>query len=111
MKVSLIPLVLAISACAPAMMFNADDGVTHAQRVASASRLATVRPGCETLGTLTFDGHVVRDSDIDAVAEKVASVGGTHYVVRNRTAMRHGKLAPSESVAVVLVCPTRTARR
>ena len=99
--------------CAPTMTFNSDTAETIPARPHSASRLAHANAGCETIGTLTFDGRqmIIVDSDIEAIADKVASVGGTHYVVRNRTRMTHsGKTRPDSPVVDVLVCSSATAR-
>jgi hypothetical protein len=101
-----------VTGCAPAMTFNSDTQEAIAPRAHGASRLADREVGCENIGTLTFEGSGrIVDSDIAAIADKVASVGGTHYVVRNRTTVsKAGKLRLASPVVDVLVCSNATAR-
>jgi len=88
------------------MTFHQDDpNKSYKQSVPSASRLEHKTAACDTIGTIVFDdGRTIADSDVAAIADKVASVGGTHYVIRDSTThtRRGEKHAPR--VVEVLVC-------
>jgi hypothetical protein len=109
---AIVTTILFVAGCTPIMTFNADSAETVAPRDRSASRLEHARPDCDSIGTLTFEHKgALADSDIETVADKVASVGGTHYVVRNRTMMaRSGGMHAASPVVDVLVCSSATAR-
>lgn len=106
MRFGVLIVVLLATGCGPPMTFNADNpGKTYPERVKVASRIPD-KGGCESIGTLTFDNPRQLDADevIDAVAAKVAALGGTHYVVRDRTERRRGKERPASPVIDVLIC-------
>ena len=99
-------------ACAAAVVacngltFRADGTKEYPRRVKSASRLETSDASCDTIGTLVFDdGRVITDLDVETIANKAAAVGGTHYIIRDRsTRTKRGRERPTTGVVVVLVC-------
>jgi uncharacterized protein YceK len=109
---AIFAVLLFVSGCSSTMTFNSDTAEAIPPRAQSASRLTSHHAECENIGTLTFESrHAVADSDIAAIADKVASVGGTHYVVRNRMTTSHsGRARPASPVVDVLVCSSATAR-
>ena len=83
---------------ANAMTFHADNPhKDYPKTVEEASRLTSSSMACDSIGSLRFDDdRIITDNDIETLAHKVASVGGTHYVVHDRS--------PKGSVVDVLVC-------